>query len=843
MNALRTNLTKRRRGAIAYGLATFSLAIGLLLLWWPTPSQAQATLGVKQTVGTAANRCASTVAIAVATNTTIQFCVTLTNPTNVVLTQHTLRLIVPELALTRALTFTTNLPPGQSVAVNTSYLAGIGQSVSPSPLAATASTSFTSTVTATSTNREGDTASGTAAVRVVIGAVGLQLKKTVGTLGNQCGTTRGLAVNQNTTVYYCVTITKSGDLPLVQHRLVDDALGVDITFTDPITNTTPRIYTAERVRALQPPTELKKIITQNFTNTVTLTSYTAEGVEVTAQAAAHAIVGRAAISVTDTVGGSATGCATTNTFAVAANATVYHCLRITNRGTVPLTRHQLTIPLLGLNSAVTQTIRTGEVLTLTSTTLPQLKRVVAAAETSNVTVQSTNANGILAQATTTAQVSLGTATLTVVKYPQRDPNSCARTTALNILSNEPFYYCLVVRNNGQLPLVTHSYSEPNIGLSGRFSYTLAAGQYLTLTNQVLANSLKVNANLGPFRITGGINNQLTYTARTATNTVSTATSNGTLTIVPPTSTATTAPTIAPTLSPTPTPSPTISPTPIPTPTPTTVVLSFPATPTSAFNLNSIETPTPGVAGAQNPPFNSPVETPFFPTPDYVATTFALTAEAAATQTSIAFFPLPTSPLPLPFETPTPPLPPLPTPEATIAVESPTPTPLVAIVAPTALTGPSPTPAPIADYLNVVAGMLAVSTATLGWIWFLVGSIIFFAVAGIFAGLTFRQQERHRYETATEEEPLPLLDEPALAGSSSLYYMTEETGDGYTVATSRPVTPAASDNLRYARNNNPANNQPGNDRNNQRDNQSNQQERNRPATDDLESDDFWPASLR
>ena len=140
-------------------------------------------------------------------------------------------------------------------------------------------------------------------------------------------------------------------------------------------------------------------------------------------------------------------------------------------------------------------------------------------------------------------------------------------------------------------------------------------------------------------------------------------------------------------------------------------------------------------------------------------------------------------------------------------------------------------------------MLAVSTATLGWIWFLVGSIIFFAVAGIFAGLTFRQQERHRYETAAEEEPLPLLDEPARTGSSSLYYMTEETDDGYTVATSRPVATAASDNLRYARDNNPADSQRSNERNYQRNDQSNQQERNRPATDDLESDDFWPASLR
>jgi hypothetical protein len=37
-----------------------------------------------------------------------------------------------------------------------------------------------------------------------------------------------------------------------------------------------------------------------------------------------------------------------------------------------------------------------------------------------------------------------------------------------------------------------------------------------------------------------------------------------------------------------------------------------------------------------------------------------------------------------------------------------------------------------------------SVAAAAWIWFAAGSLIFFIVAGIVAGLSFRQQERRRF---------------------------------------------------------------------------------------------------
>jgi hypothetical protein len=55
--------------------------------------------------------------------------------------------------------------------------------------------------------------------------------------------------------------------------------------------------------------------------------------------------------------------------------------------------------------------------------------------------------------------------------------------------------------------------------------------------------------------------------------------------------------------------------------------------------------------------------------------------------------------------------------------------------------PLPTPTVDNGYLGITAQVFQVSTATLGWIWFLVGSIVFFAAAGMFAGLGWQRRSR------------------------------------------------------------------------------------------------------
>ena len=105
---------------------------------------------------------------------------------------------------------------------------------------------------------------------------------------------------------------------------------------------------------------------------------------------------------------------------------------------------------------------------------------------------------------------------------------------------------------------------------------------------------------------------------------------------------------------------------------------------------------------------------------------------------------------MPTETPTPPI----TPEAS-ATPTETGLPAVALLPTDSIDSgemvlPPSRNGTADDYLKLMAATFATSAATLGWLWFLVGSIIFFAVAGMFAGLGYRQRESRRYRIVDEE---------------------------------------------------------------------------------------------
>jgi len=53
----------------------------------------------------------------------------------------------------------------------------------------------------------------------------IELAKTVGTDSSVCATTDEITVDEGTTVYYCYTVTNTGDVMLDVHDLEDDILG------------------------------------------------------------------------------------------------------------------------------------------------------------------------------------------------------------------------------------------------------------------------------------------------------------------------------------------------------------------------------------------------------------------------------------------------------------------------------------------------------------------------------------------------------------------------------------------------------------------------------------------
>ncbi len=150
--------------------------------------------------------------------------------------------------------------------------------------------------------------------------------------------------------------------------------------------------------------------------------------------------------------------------------------------------------------------------------------------------------------------------------------------------------------------------------------------------------------------------------------------------------------------------------------------------------------------AQLSPLETPTETPFFVPTD--------TPFAVATETPIIFPVEPSA-----FDTPTP--------EGGLPVDEnnnlplETPTPLLIlppIDRPIVLVEPTTSPE-FADLLGVILHSAAAATA---WIWFACGSLIFFIVAGIVAGLYLSQQHRNRYQIYTvvpEDRPNIALQKP------------------------------------------------------------------------------------
>ncbi len=53
--------------------------------------------------------------------------------------------------------------------------------------------------------------------------------KFVSTVANQCGNSNALTVPAGTTVYYCYTVTNTGNVTLTSHTVVDDKLGPIVT--------------------------------------------------------------------------------------------------------------------------------------------------------------------------------------------------------------------------------------------------------------------------------------------------------------------------------------------------------------------------------------------------------------------------------------------------------------------------------------------------------------------------------------------------------------------------------------------------------------------------------------
>ena len=233
---------------------------------------------ITKTVGLVDGVCAATTSLEVPAGTTVYYCYTVTNTGNVTLTHHDL---VDDVLGVILEDYFFPLAPGESV--NT-VAAGLS-------IPAVIDTTTTNTAVWTATDPTGGfSATASASATVIVASI--EIVKTVGTVDGVCAGTSEITVPEGTTVYYCYTVTNTGDVTLNLHDLDDDVLGTILSGFN------FALAPGASVNTVAAGLSIPYVANASVTNTATWTAYNANGPSVTATATATVNVEPTAVSVT-----------------------------------------------------------------------------------------------------------------------------------------------------------------------------------------------------------------------------------------------------------------------------------------------------------------------------------------------------------------------------------------------------------------------------------------------------------------------------------------------------------------------------------------------------------------
>lgn len=376
----------------------------------------------------------------------------------------------------------------------------------------------TGTYTATLTfagDFDNDVQNGTLVMHVLPPQPAIELAVTLSTDGS-CGITDMLTVDPGTMVYYCYTVTNTGNLLLDNHSIDDTVFGhIDSFFYE-----------------LWPGTSESVIYTQTIMADVTSTatweaSHSNTGLTASASDSAMVdVVYTPAIEVSKTVGTDPAMCAATDMITVWEGATVYYCYTVTNTGNITLPLHDLEDDMLGTiftglaydlaPGASVDTVAAG--LTISATAMADM--------TNTATWTAYDNAGMMATASDSATVMVTPiqAGIVLTKTVGTDPATCATTSSLQVNAGDVVYYCYTVMNTGNYTLPLHDLVDDQLGaIFTGFAYDLAPGASV----DTVAAGLMVSAT-----ITADMTNVATWTAYDDTGTSVTATSTATVTLAP-----------------------------------------------------------------------------------------------------------------------------------------------------------------------------------------------------------------------------------------------------------------------------------------------------------------------
>jgi hypothetical protein len=655
-----------------------------------------------------------------------------------------------------------------------------------------------------------------------IEAVGLAITATVGRAPSVCATSRTIEVLTNTIVYYCYTLRHtgvSGDPALTVHD-VQTSRGVNRrNLSLPVNPGTSVVVTQGVSAEFNFLTDTTNV---DVANVVTWTARTADSASrFTATSISHINVVTPALNVVTTVGQDRASCPAARSLRVPSGQNVAFCVTVQNQGDITFTNHMLTGTQPAINATFAYSLAPGASVAIYPSVLSNFgpsgsleQNNVTGPVDNRVSYTARTATGLSVTRVSTASVDVGNTTVRFTKTVSTRPEDCSGNANVTVPPGTRVYYCAIIVNTGAVSLTQHQLTEQYLSIDVRFNYDLLPGQTLTVTNDFLARQNEPIV-FGPFEINpiygNVINNTMTYSATSSDGLQVSASAASTAQYPPtPTPTRTDEPDPTSTNTPPPTGTPTSTSIPVPateTPTPTFTPVTPSPTPTRSYAISSLATPTPRAESAnmqQGMPTQAvaqlpdqsqlPVQEPALTTAtqiaiDATATTVALEATAtqaildsAATATFQASSPLatPTLPFPdggqagLPTGEGTPIMPSgmiatetpaiiatvtaSETPEVLVLVVTNTPDPALALLPDGQRPIVYPTPTATADYVMAAARTVDTAVTTFGWLWFLVGSLIFFVTAGVVAGFFFRQAEVNRYELVDsdfwlEEEPL------------------------------------------------------------------------------------------
>ncbi|MBI5155602.1 hypothetical protein HZA57_10235, partial [Candidatus Poribacteria bacterium] len=367
-----------------------------------------------------------------------------------------------------------------------------------------AGTTFTNDVTWTAYDEFGVGTTQTDSATVNVTPPEISLSLTVGTESDECATSDEVTVVPGTTVYFCYTVTNTGDVTVTNHDLADTAIG-PLFSGEAVTLGPGESHTFPSFVVRVPPTN-SVVATNTFTNTATWTSRDAFGNSAEASDSATVNVLLPEISLDVTVGTDPTTCSMTDEITVLPGTTVYFCYTVTNTGMVTLTEHDLEDTLIGVFlDGLNVTLGPGESLSVPHffPSGPSSSFFATETVTNEAVWTARDGFGHETEASDSATVNVVEPEIELSLTVGTDPTTCSMTDEVTVMPGTEVYFCFTVTNVGEVPVTsqdledtlgTASFSGLNLTLNpgDSFSYPFDPARSIVQPGSYFATNPVVN---------------------------------------------------------------------------------------------------------------------------------------------------------------------------------------------------------------------------------------------------------------------------------------------------------------------------------------------------------------